>query len=258
MELGLKKKIEAIVKEKTDYAKSMPGRYKDRVKDLNNRRNTARYTEQGFREIVQERLDEVKTEYDEHKDSCRQKVEAVIVGAKKEVEKSLNATIPHSTDYDVRFNTAIMTLTNMNLQNLDDAAAYMILGDFTEDNEKMRICRMLIENQGNMLVHSDGTPVYEKTFGHLMTYESVIKQLDALKEEAKKMFKADDTLIESRTYPMTVGGDEQWNDGSMVGGFRFEVPNALDAIGLQDAFVVDKAEEIDSLVKPIEVKGGDE
>lgn len=154
MVLGLKDKIEAIIEDKTNYAKSMPKRYKDRVKDLNNRKNTARYTEQGFKEMVQERLDEVTIQYDEYKKSCRQKVQAAIGKAKQDVEMNLNAIVANTTDYDVRFNTAMMTLTNMNLQNIDDDTAYMILGDFVEDNAKMRICRIMIENQGNMLVHS--------------------------------------------------------------------------------------------------------
>lgn len=254
MVLGLKDKIEAIIEDKTNYAKSMPKRYKDRVKDLNNRKNTARYTEQGFKEMVQERLDEVTIQYDEYKKSCRQKVQAAIGKAKQDVEMNLNAIVANTTDYDVRFNTAMMTLTNMNLQNIDDDTAYMILGDFVEDNAKMRICRIMIENQGNMLVHSDGTPAFEKTFGHLMAYESVINQLNALEKESKKMFV--DTVFEADTNIIMVGGDEQWHDGSMVGGYKFRVPRALDVMDSQDAFIFDKAKEIDAFVKAME--GGDE
>lgn len=250
MVLGLKDKIEAIIEDKTNYAKSMPKRYKDRVKDLNNRKNTARYTEQGFKEMVQERLDEVTTQYDEYKNSCRQKVQAAIGKAKQDVEKNMNATVANTTDYDVRFNTAMMTLTNMNLQNIDDDTAYMILGDFVEDNAKMRVCRMMIENQGNMLVHSDGTPAFEKTFGHLMAYESVINQLNALEKESEKMFV--DTSFETDTEFIMVGGDEAWHDGSMVGGYRFEVPRALDVMNSQDAFIFGKAKEIDAFVKAME------
>lgn len=254
MVLGLKDKIEAIIEDKTNYAKSMPKRYKDRVKDLNNRKNTARYTEQGFKEIVQKRLDEVKTQYDEYKVSCRQKVQAVIGKAKQDVENNLNATVANTTDYDVRFNTAMMTLINMNLQNIDDDTSYMILGDFVEDNAKMRICRMMIENQGNMLVRSDGTPAFEKTFGHLIAYESVINQLNALEKESEKMFV--DTAFEADTNIIMVGGDEQWHDGSMVGGYKFRVPRALDVMNSQDAFIFGKAKEIDAFVKAME--GGDE
>ena len=65
-----------------------------------------------------------------------------------------------------------------------------------------------------------------------------------------------DTVFEADTNIIMVGGDEQCHDGSMVGGYKFRVPRALDVMDSQDAFIFDKAKEIDAFVKAME--GGDE
>lgn len=256
MKLGLHGKIKGVMDKKKTYAEGMKNRYKDSVKQFNDPVISKRYTEQGFRDVVYAELNLVTEDYAAKKKEFEQEIAMLIVDARQTIEQEMNAKVKASMDYDVRFNTAFMALTKMDMSTLDDETAFMILGEFAEDNDKLRLCKKVIESENPLaFIKSDGSSRMPKTFGHLEKYLSTVNRLNVIEKMVNGLF------VNEQDDPnggLMVGGIEQWHDGSMVGGTRFNIVNPVMVNTHEGAKMLELAEKFDAFVEEREVNEEDD
>lgn len=256
MKLGLHEKIKAVMDKKKAYAEGMKNRYKDSVKQFNDPVISKRYTPQGFRDVVYAELNPVTEDYSAKKKEFEQEIAMVIVDARQNIEQEMNAKVKASMDYDVRFNTAFMALTKMDMSTLDDETAFMILGEFAEDNDKLRLCKKVIENENPLaFIKSDGSSRMPKTFGHLEKYLSAVNRLNEIEKMVEGLF------VNEQDDPnggLMVGGTELWHDGSMVGGTRFNIVDPVKVDTHEGAKLLELALKLDVFADEIEIVEDDQ
>lgn len=190
--LGLSKIIEDIVdgyRSNNDSQRMEMISAADKIKE-----NRMLYTQEGMKEVIRNKLNEIRTDWIRYNNVLNQRVKAEIKTTKKKFMKDLELVeTEKAADYAMRINNArefvMLELKSNRIDNLEvlDNNLYRILKDFQKDHNTMRIFLNMVETV--VKIHTaTGIPALPKTFGSTMEIESIMNTFDELEKDSEKIF----------------------------------------------------------------------
>lgn len=154
-----------------------------------------RFTKEGLKETITEEVGTIISDWKKYDLTMNDQVKAAIDTAKKEINTALHIdqeAVP--SDYALKIANAreFMKMElgheHKDLKELDDAL-FMILKDFIDDYDTMKLFGRMVENQTDInLVNSTGQPSLPKTFGKMMMKDSIFNVIGEIDEAATMLF----------------------------------------------------------------------
>lgn len=212
MKIGLKAKIEAIIQ---GYKASFETQVKEVQKVIDTWKDQVKkYTLEHIKQEISSGMAEINTNFAAVNKVYNQKLKAVIADAKAAVIPKAPAK---SADYATKVSNAI-ELLKIKGENITDDSAFMILKDFVDDYDQMRIFKDIIETLAGRiypgLVGADGKTIFPKTFGKLNQVETILNTFELIEESADMLFihskqRGQAYIINGESYDIPVDGYEQ-------------------------------------------------
>lgn len=203
MKLGLKEKIEAI---ETGYTTNNEAQEKEIRKIVEPYKLTGlRYTPDGLRQEVSEKLKPVMDEWKNYDIVLNQNLNAAIAEAKKKLVKAIKLVEAKKkpADYATRISNAIqfvnIAIENSNpLEIMDkefaaaiDVELFTILKEFMDDDNTMKRFRLMVEKKFPGFINANGECVFPKTFGGIGKSSNILDTMDEMEAAAKELFTQD-------------------------------------------------------------------
>lgn len=150
-----------------------------------------------------------------------QKLKVILDEAKKTVLPELKKTSKPS-DYATQVNNALQFLV-IEAEQINDDTAYMILKDFIDDLDQMKLFKNVIGKRVD-LIDPNGNSTFPKTFGKLNKVEMVMNTFDEMESIANMLFvypreDGETYIVNGQAYSVPVDSYEQMADEESIIGF---------------------------------------
>ena len=150
-----------------------------------------------------------------------QKLKVILDEAKKTVLPELKKTSKPS-DYATQVNNALQFLM-IEAEQINDDTAYMILKDFIDDLDQMKLFKNVIGKRVD-LIDPNGNTTFPKTFGKLNKVEMVMNTFDEMESIANMLFiypreDGETYIMNGQAYSVPVDSYEQMVDEESIIGF---------------------------------------
>lgn len=150
-----------------------------------------------------------------------QKLKVILDEAKKTVLPELKKTSKPS-DYATQVNNALQFLM-IEAEQINDDTAYMILKDFIDDLDQMKLFKNVIGKRVD-LIDPNGNTTFPKTFGKLNKVEMVMNTFDEMESIANMLFiypreDGETYIMNGQAYSVPVDSYEQMADEESIIGF---------------------------------------
>lgn len=187
MKLGLKAKIEAIItgykanfETQVNEVKKVIDRFKDQVNA---------YKPEYIKEQISSGLVEINENHSKVNKVYNQKVKADIAAAKAKV---IPPSPAKSADHATKVSNAIAML-KIKGETITDDSAFMILKDFIDDYDQMRLFKDIIETLTSRinplgLIDDSGMSTFPKTFGKLNESQVILNTFADIEKTADMLF----------------------------------------------------------------------
>lgn len=232
MKKKLKELIRQIIDGHREYEKGQSDAMYEELNVFKDPEKAKMYTHEGLRKAILDVLTTYKNEWMKVDKVFNQKVQAVVADAKAEAMKLITTKFKKPADYAAQIANA-MKFIEIEGKDITDDVAYMVLKDFVEDHEQMKLFRRYIEKVKNVpsLLNSNGETTFPMTFGQLEDHENILKAIKTLEDGAAAIFL---TKKEQRIE-------------SFVGGM-FEIPTVYLMDSESERKLLFYAEELDRLI----------
>ncbi len=213
MKLGLKAKIEAII---TGYKANFETYVKEVKKVIDEWKDKVNtHLPEYIKEQISLELAALNANYSKSNKTYNQKLWAVIADARLKV-------IPKApvkpADYATKVSNAI-TLLQIKGERITDDSAFMILKDFIDDYDTMRLFKDIIETLTSRinpygLVDDSGNAIFTKTFGKLNEVQVLLNTFEEIEASADMLFihpkqDGETYIINGQSYSLPIDSYEQ-------------------------------------------------
>lgn len=205
MKLGLKDKINNLIKAYQVYSGDQADAIKKVLEPFKVPSYVNRFTQEGLEQIIKEGMDDILSNWKKYDKALNDQVAAVVASAKKELMDALHMNqVNKSADYAIRIANA-REFMNMELERefkdnvekenehkaikkLDDAL-FLILKDFVDDYDTMKLFAKMVEIKAHVPdANASGEPCLPKTFGRMMKVDSIMNAVNEVEEAAAMLF----------------------------------------------------------------------
>ena len=202
MKLGLKDKIQKIVDAYKANMTSQQDEIKGIIDPFKVPSYESRFTFDGLKETIKEQLDVVNGNWKKFDKTLNQQVKEVIAAARDSFKKALalEKTSQKPADYATRIAnareflkdeledyTADTIFSDKEAAKLDETM-HIILKDFIDDCDTMKLFKKMVQRKAFNFINSDGGCIFPKTFGKLHKVESIMNTLDEMDATAEMLF----------------------------------------------------------------------
>ena len=205
MKLGLKEKINNLIKAYKEYGKAQGDAIKAVLEPFKVPSYVSRFTQEGLVTEIKESMDGILSDWKKYDKVLNDQVISVIAASKKEIMDALHLNqVNKSADYAVRIANAreFMNMVlereyhdNMELENEHkaimklDEALFPILKDFIDDYDTMKLFAKMVEIKAHVpAANASGEPSLPKTFGKMMKVDSIMNAINEVEEAAAMLF----------------------------------------------------------------------
>lgn len=205
MKLGLKDKIDNLIKAYQAYGGDQADAIKKVLEPFKVPSYVNRFTQEGLEQTIKERMDDILSNWKKYDKTLNDQVAAVVASAKKELMDALHMNqVDKSADYAIRIANArefmkmeledrfkdVMATKNEHkaIMELDDAL-FLILKDFVDDYDTMKLFAKMVEIKTHVpAANASGEPSLPKTFGRMMKVDSIMNAVNEVEEPAAMLF----------------------------------------------------------------------
>ena len=205
MKLGLKDKIDNLIKEYQAYGGEQADAIKKVLEPFKVPSYVNRFTQEGLEQTIKEGMDDILSNWKKYDKTLNDQVAAAVASAKKELMDALHMNqVNKSADYAIRIANArefmkmeledrfkdIMATNNEHkaIMELDDAL-FLILKDFVDDYDTMKLFAKMVEIKTHVpAANASGEPSLPKTFGRMMKVDSIMNAINEVEEAAAMLF----------------------------------------------------------------------
>lgn len=186
----LVKKIQAIIDAYHDNNEQLAKEIKRIVEEWTAQVNT--YAMDFIKEQIRNEVAAARSSSEKLNKVYNQKLKVILDDAKKQVLPELSTKATKPTDYSRQISNAIEYL-KIKDRNITDESAYMILKDFIDDLDQMKLFKDIIETLIKPinpfgLIDADGKNIFPKTFGKLNKIETVLNSFNEIGAIANMLF----------------------------------------------------------------------
>jgi len=213
MKLGLKAKIEAII---TGYKANFETQVKEVKKVIDTWKDQVdKFKLEYIQQQISSGLDEISENYSKVNKLYNQKLWVAVAGARaKVVPKAPSKPDDHAT----KISNAI-ALLQIKGETITDDSAYMILKDFIDDYDQMRLFKDIIETLTSRinpygLVDNNGNAIFTKTFGKLNKVQVLLNTFEEIEASADMLFihpkqNGETYVVNGQSYSLPIDSYEQ-------------------------------------------------
>ena len=205
MKLGLKDKIDNLIKEYQAYGGDQADAIKKVLEPFKVPSYVNRFTQEGLEQTIKEEMDGILSDWKKYDKVLNDQVISVIAASKKEIMDALHLNqVNKSADYAVRIANAreFMNMVlereyhdNIELENEHkaimklDEELFLILKDFVDDYDTMKLFAKMVEIKTHVpTANASGEPSFPKTFGRMMKVDSIMNVVNEVEEAAAMLF----------------------------------------------------------------------
>ena len=229
-----------------------------------------RFTQEGLRQTIKEQMDVVLADWKKYDTTLNQQVAAIIAAAKKDIMKALNVPkVNRPADYAIKIANAREFL-KMELDGQDatnpshsdmkdfDAALFLILKDFVDDYDTMKLFAKMVESKFMIYDAMTGECGLPKTFGKMMKMEGIMNTVNEMESISVMLFLSTRTdfkeviRINGSVYGVPVDGYGQNVDLENI------INNATILDGLADEIDSEGQSETAGSGQKVDLEGGEE
>ena len=195
MKLGLKDKINNLIKAYKEYGKAQGDAIKAVLEPFKVPSYVSRFTQEGLVTEIKESMDGILSDWKKYDKVLNDQVISVIAASKKEIMDALHLNqVNKSADYAVRIANAreFMNMVlereyhdNIELENEHkaimklDEELFPILKDFIDDYDTMKLFAKMVEIKAHVpAANASGEPSLPKTFGKMMKVDSIMNAIN--------------------------------------------------------------------------------
>lgn len=195
MKLGLKDKINNLIKAYKEYGKAQGDAIKAVLEPFKVPSYVSRFTQEGLVTEIKESMDAILSDWKKYDKVLNDQVAAVVDSAKKELMSAIHLNqVNKSADYAVRIANA-REFMKLELESdcsdvakLDEAL-FPILKDFIDDYDTMKLFAKMVEIKAHVpAANASGEPSLPKTFGKMMKVDSIMNAINEVEESAAMLF----------------------------------------------------------------------
>lgn len=139
-----------------------------------------------IQEQIRNEVADVRSNSEKLNKVYNQKLKVILDEAKKQVLPELYNQVTKPSDYATRVNNALQFLM-IEGEQIDDDKAYMILKDFIDDLDQMKLFKNVIGKKVE-LEDYNGNSTFPKTFGKLNKIEMILNTLNEMESIANMLF----------------------------------------------------------------------
>lgn len=205
MKLGLKDKIDNLIKAYQAYGGDQADAIKKVLEPFKVPSYVNRFTQEGLEQTIKERMDDILSNWKKYDKTLNDQVAAVVASAKKELMDALHMNqVSKFSDYAIRIANArefmkmelegkfkdIMGAKNRQqlFVELDDVL-FPILKEFVDDYDTMKLFARMVEIKAHVpAANAFGEPTLPKTFGRMMKVDSIMNAVNEVEEAAAMLF----------------------------------------------------------------------
>ncbi|WFD09955.1 hypothetical protein [Tepidibacter hydrothermalis] len=214
------KKIQAIIDAYHANSEQMKKEIKRIVEEWGKQVNT--YAMDYIQEQIRNEVAAVKSSNAKINKVYNQKLKVILDKAKKQVLPELFNKASKPSDYATKVNNALQFLM-IEAEQITDDKAYMILKDFIDDYNQMKLFKNVIGKRVD-LIDPNGNSTYPKTFGKLNKVEMVMNTFDEMESIANMLFiypreDGQTFIMNGQSYSVPIDSYEQMADEDNIIGF---------------------------------------
>lgn len=238
MKLDLKQKIEAVIYEFRSNNEQVENSLKAVFQKYFQDAASRRYTDEGLHEVILEEEKIILEARDRMNLLLNQKLKVIIEEGKKVILPSYFKSVDRPTDYSIRLSNAIEFI-KLQRDDVTDDELYIILKDFIDDMDTMKIFKGIIERRINADPRRDTFKLadehFPKTFGKLLKNEQLLDAFTEIDGMVEQMFmhpKADsceDMIIRNVRYSIPCESYQEMADEDRI----LELAEGLDSEAVQ-------------------------
>lgn len=205
MKLGLKDKIDNLIKAYQAYGGDQADAIKKVLEPFKVPSYVNRFTQDGIEQTIKEKMDDILSNWKKYDKALNDQVAAVVASAKKELMDALHMNqVSKFADYAIRIANArefmkmelegkfkdIMGAKNRQqlFVELDDVL-FPILKEFVDDYDTMKLFARMVEIKAHVpAANAFGEPTLPKTFGRMMEVDSIMNAVNEVEEAAAMLF----------------------------------------------------------------------
>ncbi len=184
MLIELIKKIQAIINFYHDNSEQLAKEIKKIVEEWGEEVNT--YSMDYIKEQIRNEVAAARSSSEKLNKVYNQKLKVILDEVKKQVIPEYFNKASRSSDYATQVNNALQFLVIEGEQITDDTA-YMILKDFINDIDQMKLFKNVIGKRVELEDHN-GNTTFPKTFGKLNKIEMVLNTFNEMESMANMLF----------------------------------------------------------------------
>lgn len=178
------KKIQAIIEAYHANSKMLAKEIKNIVEEWGTQVNA--YKMEYIQEQIRVEVAATRESSEDLNKTYNQKLNNILDKAKKQVLPELFTKPTQSSDYATKVNNALQFLM-IEAEQITDDTAYMILKDFIDDLDQMKLFKNVIGKKVD-LIDPNGNSTFPKTFGKLNKIEMVMNTFDEMESIANMLF----------------------------------------------------------------------
>ncbi|KAB3527116.1 hypothetical protein [Alkaliphilus serpentinus] len=163
-----------------------------------------------------------------------QKLKVILDKAKKQVLPEYFNKVSRPSDYATKVNNALQFLM-IEAEQITDDKAYLILKDFIDDYDQMKLFKNVIGKRVLSMEDANGNPIFPKTFGRLNELEVILNTFNDMESIANMMF----------IHP------KQSGQGYVIGHHMYSIPVDSQEQMADEANIIKYADTIDEFAKEI-------
>ena len=200
MKLGLKDKIDNLIKAYQAYGGDQADAIKKVLEPFKVPSYVNRFTQEGLEQTIKEGMDDILSNWKKYDKALNDQVAAAVASAKKELMTALHMNeVRKESDYAIRIANA-REFMNLELDNDSvandakaikklDEALFPILKEFIDDYDTMKKFAKMVEIKTKIsMTTASGEPTFPKTFGRTMKVDSIMNAVGEVEESAAMLF----------------------------------------------------------------------
>ena len=173
------------------------------------------YQMEYIQEQIQSEISTLRTNSEKTHETYNQKLKPILNKAKKQVLPELFNKPTQSSDYATRVSNALKFL-ELEGEQITDESAYMILKDFIDDIDQMKLFKNVIGKKVE-LEDQNGNSTFPKTFGKLNKIEMILNTFEEMESIANMLFiypreDGQTFIVGGQAYSVPIDSYEQMND----------------------------------------------
>lgn len=216
----LVKRIQAIIDAYHDNNEQLAKEIKRIVEEWGAEVNT--YAMEYIKEQIRNEVTAARSNAEKLNKVYNQKLKVILDEAKKKVLPELSNKATRPSDYATQVNNALQFLV-IEAEQINDDTAYMILKDFIDDLDQMKLFKNVIGKRVD-LIDPNGNTTFPKTFGKLNKVEMVMNTFDEMESIANMLFiypreDGETYIMNGQSYSVPVDSYEQMADEESIIGF---------------------------------------